>query len=493
MLGWRRRKDGFEWREYVRTTILVRRKNRRDRIVRAGHAAVDGLKVAGERGAAAGAVGAQAVGRAAKVAGRQGMAVGAAGAQALGRGAKVASHQGLAMSLAGWRAADNKVRASIPVIWEATQLAVHKILSALATAGSLAAAGVLRLAEISAPHAVAMWDRLQPLFATLRRRNVSLVLALVAGVALVGSFRRMAANGISTEIVVALVLGFVIACALVAAWLADPPNLLAAAMRGTGRGIARCVGAIGRTASGHGPSRSALARSGAIFVVLTLLVGAGWLAWRAAAALPSLMTDASATLEGRAVAVSGDALRVARTTVALSGIEAPVDGQTCESEGARSWRCDTAAKIALAHLLRSGAVTCELSGSDDQGRRIGTCREGQTDIAAELVRNGNVFAETGFFSSYGSLENEARETKVGIWRGEAKRPSDYRAQKWEEAKRESPEGCPIKGNVTRGRRIYVLPWAQGYERVKISSRRGERWFCSEDEAIAAGWKPSEQS
>jgi endonuclease YncB( thermonuclease family) len=267
------------------------------------------------------------------------------------------------------------------------------------------------------------------------------------------------------------------------------PAWLAATLRGTGRGVGHLAGALGHVA----PSGATLARGGGIVVVLTLLVGAGWLVWRGAAALPSLLTDASATLEGRAVAVSGDTLRVARTTVALSGIEAPVDGQTCASGSARSWRCDTAAKTALAHLLRSGAVTCELSGSDDQGRRIGTCQEGQTDIAAELVRNGHVFAETGFFSSYGSLENEARETKVGIWRGEAKRPSDYRAQKWEEAKRESPEGCPIKGNVTRGRRIYVLPWAQGYERVKISSRRGERWFCSEDEAIAAGWKPSEQS
>ena len=62
MFGWRRRNDGFEWREYVRTTILVRRKNRRDRVEQAGKAAVDGLKAVGERGAAAGAVGAQALG-----------------------------------------------------------------------------------------------------------------------------------------------------------------------------------------------------------------------------------------------------------------------------------------------------------------------------------------------------------------------------------------------------------------------------------------------
>ena len=59
MFGWRRRKDGFEWREYVRTTILVRRKNRRDRVAHAGKAAVQGLKVAGGRGAAAGAKGAR--------------------------------------------------------------------------------------------------------------------------------------------------------------------------------------------------------------------------------------------------------------------------------------------------------------------------------------------------------------------------------------------------------------------------------------------------
>ena len=32
MLGWRKRNDGFEWREYVRTTILVRRKHRRERV-----------------------------------------------------------------------------------------------------------------------------------------------------------------------------------------------------------------------------------------------------------------------------------------------------------------------------------------------------------------------------------------------------------------------------------------------------------------------------
>ena len=83
--------------------------------------------------------------------------------------------------------------------------------------------------------------------------------------------------------------------------------------------------------------------------------------------------------------------------------------------------------------------------------------------------------------------------KIGIWSGDAERPADYRAQKWQDAKREAPDGCPIKGNVKGGRRLYVLPWSQDYARVRVSLSRGERWFCSEAEAQAAGWKPAERS
>lgn len=80
-----------------------------------------------------------------------------------------------------------------------------------------------------------------------------------------------------------------------------------------------------------------------------------------------------------------------------------------------------------------------------------------------------------------------------MWAGQATRPSDYRAQKWEEAKREAPDGCPIKGSVRGSRRYYVVPWARGYERVRVSRSRGERWFCSEAEAQEGGFKPFEQS
>ncbi|HEY7670322.1 MAG TPA: thermonuclease family protein [Hyphomicrobium sp.] len=490
MLGWRKRKDGFEWREYVRTTILVRRKNRRAAIARAGHVAVDGLKVAGERGAAAGAVGAQAFGRAAKAAGQQGMVMGAAGAQIIGRGAKAAGQQGFAMGAAGLRAADDRIRAGLPIAWAGLQTFGRKIWSTLVALWAFTSAAALRLAEVSAPVMGAGWRRLEPALSKLRKPGISAVLALIAGVAFVGSFRRVAENGFGADIFIALLVGSVIACALLAAWLAEGvPSWLGAILRPIGGGMGRLADAL----RGLAPSGASLARGGAV-VAAVVVVAAGWLVWRAAIALPSLLTNSDSALQGRAVALSGDTLRIGGTTLALSGIEAPVDGQTCTSDDdARPWRCDSAARTALARLLRSRSVTCELFGSEDIGRKRGTCRQGEKDIAAELVRGGHVFAKAGIFSSYGALESEAQGEKIGIWRGKAERPSDYRAQKWEEATREAPEGCPIKGRVTGGRRVYVLPWSEGYERVKVSSRKGERWFCSEDEALTAGWKPSESS
>lgn len=51
------------------------------------------------------------------------------------------------------------------------------------------------------------------------------------------------------------------------------------------------------------------------------------------------------------------------------------------------------------------------------------------------------------------------------------------------------ETCNIKGNVsTRGERIYHVPGQKYYDDTRISPSHGERWFCSEAEARAAGWR-----
>lgn len=49
--------------------------------------------------------------------------------------------------------------------------------------------------------------------------------------------------------------------------------------------------------------------------------------------------------------------------------------------------------------------------------------------------------------------------------------------------------CTIKGNisVSSGKKWYHLPGMEDYETTTIHPDQGERWFCSEQEAIAAGW------
>jgi ABC-type branched-subunit amino acid transport system ATPase component len=51
-------------------------------------------------------------------------------------------------------------------------------------------------------------------------------------------------------------------------------------------------------------------------------------------------------------------------------------------------------------------------------------------------------------------------------------------------------GCNIKGNVSMntGERIYHVPGQKFYSETIITAGKGERWFCSEDEARAAGWR-----
>jgi hypothetical protein len=51
--------------------------------------------------------------------------------------------------------------------------------------------------------------------------------------------------------------------------------------------------------------------------------------------------------------------------------------------------------------------------------------------------------------------------------------------------------CVIKGNVNRkGERIFHLPGQLNYAQINMVKGLGERWFCTEAEAEAAGWRKS---
>ena len=52
------------------------------------------------------------------------------------------------------------------------------------------------------------------------------------------------------------------------------------------------------------------------------------------------------------------------------------------------------------------------------------------------------------------------------------------------------EGCDIKGNISYStkEKIYHMPGQEYYLQTVITPGIGERWFCTEEEAIANGWR-----
>jgi hypothetical protein len=48
--------------------------------------------------------------------------------------------------------------------------------------------------------------------------------------------------------------------------------------------------------------------------------------------------------------------------------------------------------------------------------------------------------------------------------------------------------CLIKGNISNAGRIYHVPGSTYYEVTRIDESKGERWFCTESQARAEGWR-----
>lgn len=187
--------------------------------------------------------------------------------------------------------------------------------------------------------------------------------------------------------------------------------------------------------------------------------------------------------------VDGDTLEVSGVKYRLHGIDAPEAGQTCAGAAGSTWPCGRAAIQKLVELVKGGQVTCENRGRDKYGRVLGVCTVNGLDINAAMVREGLAWSFTRYSRDYDEQESLARESLKGIWQAATQTAWDYRADRWVEATQEVPSGCAIKGNISRKHeRIYHVPWSKDYNKTRINAKNGERWFCSEAEAIKAGWR-----
>ena len=196
-------------------------------------------------------------------------------------------------------------------------------------------------------------------------------------------------------------------------------------------------------------------------------------------------------LTGPVRVIDGDTIDIGNVRVRLEGIDAPETGQSCGRQWGGSFECGLAATQLLLQLTRDREVVCDGRGHDKYNRVLAVCFAGGQDLNAEMVRRGMAWAFVKYSRIYEQVEAEARALRIGIWEGNSEPAWVYRQRQWASAEQVSPRtGCVIKGNVSRNGHIYHLPWNPWYDRVKVDEARGERWFCSEGEAIAAGWRPA---
>jgi endonuclease YncB( thermonuclease family) len=234
----------------------------------------------------------------------------------------------------------------------------------------------------------------------------------------------------------------------------------------------------------------------------------------ASASLVLLILSVSSSSAATATVKDGSTLQFSGTTFRLDGIDAPAFDQMCIDEHADPWTCGIEARDQLTKLVGGRQVRCDDLGVDPlyKKRRIGLCTvEGETvSLNQAMARNGFALAPDAK-ARFKADETGAKADRRGLWKGCFVAPADFRLWKKDAAligsacrperdqqirsallpaDPDMPPGCAIKGKyavrarVTGNVGIYHLQACRSYPGLNNS----ERWFCSEEDAQAAGFR-----
>jgi endonuclease YncB( thermonuclease family) len=212
----------------------------------------------------------------------------------------------------------------------------------------------------------------------------------------------------------------------------------------------------------------------------------------------------------------GGTISVGGITYRLDGIDAPAYDQFCIDDHADSWACGVEARDQLTTLIGDRELHCDDLGPDNAYKNwhLGTCTvKGEaTSLNEFMVKRGFAMnSATAGKSRFGEDETDAKNNRRGLWRGCFVAPHEFRTGRKDGALlggacrsdkdreiREAlfpqeltmPSGCGIKGKyalrarVTGNVGIYHLQMCASYPALT----RPDRWFCSEDDAKAAGFR-----
>jgi micrococcal nuclease len=122
-------------------------------------------------------------------------------------------------------------------------------------------------------------------------------------------------------------------------------------------------------------------------------------------------------------------------------------------------------------------------------------------INARLVSEGYALAATyppdvRYSELFAQLQAEARASALGLWGSAcetaAPSPAVHVTPEPGECEFSRTAELMIKGNISvrDSEKIYHVPGGEFYDETVISEGSGERWFCTEVEAVLAGWRRS---
>jgi micrococcal nuclease len=157
--------------------------------------------------------------------------------------------------------------------------------------------------------------------------------------------------------------------------------------------------------------------------------------------------------------------------IRLAGVDAPEEPDGCLA---------LKAKERLIALIDKKEIKIELTGKKSFERDVGFVFVDEAFVDKIMLEEGFGKLINKKNIPYGitlsSAQDSAQKAKRGIW-----------------SELCQGNGCQIKGNYRKDNNTYIyhLPSCYNYDKIVVNEKERDQWFCTEKEALEAGFRKSE--